>query len=160
MFSSDAKRFPASAKCFQSLSSAILFQFNFVLASRIARISFGFFERINKNLQRIGIDNWYALIDMPIFGANYKQFAKACFLVPVQHKRGGKHLGEDCVRIAVLSFKHRVVPAFHVEAKGHNVAKVNWLLHGLFVKGFLVVLFKCHNLIIAITASVRYRFIP
>jgi hypothetical protein len=37
----------------------------------------------------------------------------------------------------VPSFKHRVVPAFHVEAKGHNVAKVNWLLHGLFVSANL-----------------------
>ncbi len=131
-----------------------------MLASRIARIGFGFFERINKRLQRIGIDNRDALIDMPIFGANYKQLAKACFLIPVQHQRGGKHLGKDFVLVAVLSFKHRVVPAFHVEAKGHNVAKVNWLLHGLFVKGFFVVFFKCHNLIIAFTTSVRYRCMP
>jgi len=77
--------FAILAKCFQFLSSAILFQFNLVLASRIARIGFGFFERINKRLQRIGIGNRYALIDMPIFGANYQHLAKAGCLLPVQH---------------------------------------------------------------------------
>jgi len=30
-------------------------------------------------LQRIGIGNRYALIDMPIFGANYQHLAKACW---------------------------------------------------------------------------------
>jgi hypothetical protein len=103
-----------------------------VQVQAIQRIGFGFFERINKRLQRIGINNWYALVDMPIFGANYKQLAKAGFLIPVQHYRWGKHLGKDFVLVAVLSFKHRIVPAFNFEAKGHNVAKVNWLLHGLF----------------------------
>jgi hypothetical protein len=107
------------------------------LASRIGRIKFGFFERINKRLQRIGINNWYALVDMPIFEANYKQLAKAGFLIPVQHQRWGKHLGKDFVLVAVLVKEYTIVPAFHFEAKGHNVAKVNWLLHGVFVSANL-----------------------
>jgi hypothetical protein len=37
----------------------------------------------------------------------------------------------------VLVKKHRIMPAFNIEAKGHDVAKVNWLLHGLMVKGYL-----------------------